>query len=564
MATNVDGLVNDPLHLANSDHPGMVLTNTPFNGTNFLGWSRTVKMALGAKLKIGFIDGTLTKPVATHADYGRWTRCDYMVTCWLLNSMTAELSEAFLYAQSAKELWAEIEERYGQSNGPLIFHTERELSRVTQGNMSIVAYYNKMKKFWDELHSLNGIPVCTCGKMGECTCKIMVKYAEIESRSRLMQFLMKLNDDYESVRNQILSMDPLPTINKAYYIVQQVEKQKQVTHHTPDHTAFFANNANKGNQNFKKFVSSDNKGEKPFCTHCKQTGHLYEQCFERLGYPDWYKGNKVKKGGRMAAQISTNFGDISQRDSPFDMEYENEIHCDQKSAIDRKLVATVCTEMMKMLKGNQVIEGHNTDCGKIGQPHAGMSFHARLQALVSIVDIEFKKDWVNDTGATDHMSPHLELFHDIIDLKYPIKVKLPDGSHKLVTKIGKDLTTNKVVAVGKGTKNLYVCKGQSSSALASFSVVVASFVNKVLNNTCKQIDASLFHHRLGHTSVSKLIHIDEYKNVNISNLICETCVLSKQHKLPFPVSHSRTNNPFELIHVDLWGPYKVSALNGAY
>lgn len=37
---------------------------------------------------------------------------------------------------------------------------------------------------------------------------------------------MKLNDDFKSVRNQMLSMDPLPNINNAYYIVQQVEKQK--------------------------------------------------------------------------------------------------------------------------------------------------------------------------------------------------------------------------------------------------------------------------------------------------------------------------------------------------
>ena len=41
-------MANDPLYLASSDHPGMMLTNTAFNGGNFLGWSRTIKMALGA------------------------------------------------------------------------------------------------------------------------------------------------------------------------------------------------------------------------------------------------------------------------------------------------------------------------------------------------------------------------------------------------------------------------------------------------------------------------------------------------------------------------------------
>nr|GEV95713.1 sulfotransferase 16 [Tanacetum cinerariifolium] len=54
--------INDLLYISNSDHPGMVLTNTPFNGSNFLGWSHTVKMALGAKFKLGFINETCVKP----------------------------------------------------------------------------------------------------------------------------------------------------------------------------------------------------------------------------------------------------------------------------------------------------------------------------------------------------------------------------------------------------------------------------------------------------------------------------------------------------------------------
>nr|GFB69985.1 hypothetical protein [Tanacetum cinerariifolium] len=76
----------------------------------------TIKMTLGAKLKLGFIDGSSPKPAVIHNDYQRWVRCDYMVTCLILNSMVAELSESFLYAQSASNLWKELEERCGQIN----------------------------------------------------------------------------------------------------------------------------------------------------------------------------------------------------------------------------------------------------------------------------------------------------------------------------------------------------------------------------------------------------------------------------------------------------------------
>ena len=97
-------MINDPLYLASSDHPGMMLTNTSFNGNNFMGWSRTIKMALGAKLKLGFIDGSLPKPPVIDNNCQRWIHCDNMVTCWILNSMIAELSDSFLYSQSASDL----------------------------------------------------------------------------------------------------------------------------------------------------------------------------------------------------------------------------------------------------------------------------------------------------------------------------------------------------------------------------------------------------------------------------------------------------------------------------
>ncbi|GJS82710.1 ALP1-like protein isoform X1 [Tanacetum coccineum] len=55
-------MANDPLYIVSSDNPGMMLTNTPFNGGKFLGWIRTIKMVLGAKFNLGFVDGSSPKP----------------------------------------------------------------------------------------------------------------------------------------------------------------------------------------------------------------------------------------------------------------------------------------------------------------------------------------------------------------------------------------------------------------------------------------------------------------------------------------------------------------------
>lgn len=50
----------------------------------------------------------------------------------------------------------------------------------------------------------------------------------MDNGDRLIQFLLGLNDSFDHVRNQILIMEPLPSLNRAYSIVLSVEKQKEV------------------------------------------------------------------------------------------------------------------------------------------------------------------------------------------------------------------------------------------------------------------------------------------------------------------------------------------------
>ena len=108
-------------------------------------------MALGAKCKIGFINGSCAKPVVGNVDVERWIKADYMVRCWLLNSMTKSVAEGFMFVDSYKNLWDEIVERFGQSNAPLIFQIKKKLGNVVQGNKTIGDLYNVFKRYWDEL-----------------------------------------------------------------------------------------------------------------------------------------------------------------------------------------------------------------------------------------------------------------------------------------------------------------------------------------------------------------------------------------------------------------------------
>lgn len=89
-------------------------------------------------------------------------------------------------------------------------------------------YYRKLKKLWEELNVLQPIHQCSCGVMKNCTCDTPSNMVKIDTYKKLIQFLIWLNDIYDNVTNQILAMDPLPSVNKAYSMILRVEKQGNV------------------------------------------------------------------------------------------------------------------------------------------------------------------------------------------------------------------------------------------------------------------------------------------------------------------------------------------------
>ena len=86
-----------------------------------------MKIALGVKARLGFIDGTIDPPSQDFTLYVDWRKANYMVLSWLLlNSICKEIDETLVYALFAKDLWLEIKVRYGESNGPLILSDPEE------------------------------------------------------------------------------------------------------------------------------------------------------------------------------------------------------------------------------------------------------------------------------------------------------------------------------------------------------------------------------------------------------------------------------------------------------
>ncbi|KAI3445256.1 hypothetical protein Pfo_001921 [Paulownia fortunei] len=192
LETNKFDNPNDPLYLHYSDQPGLVLITQPLNGENYNTWSHAMLMALNIKNKEGFVNGTVKQPPETSiTKLQQWRRCNNLVKAWLFNSISQDIGASIIYNESAHEIWFDLKDRFSHTNNVHLFHVEEAIHYCKQDNMTIAAYYTKLKGLWDERDALCSIPKCTYGTM---------------------KFLMGLNELYSNVRGQILLMDPLPTI----------------------------------------------------------------------------------------------------------------------------------------------------------------------------------------------------------------------------------------------------------------------------------------------------------------------------------------------------------------
>jgi hypothetical protein len=79
----------------------------------------------------------------------------------------------------------------------------------------------------------------------------------------------------------------------------------------------------------------------------------------------------------------------------------------------------------------------------------------------------------------------------------------------------------------------------------------------------KNVNADVWHFRLGHLTQSRLslLH-DVLPSIACKfTTVCTVCPLARHRRLSFPTSSSISSSIFDLIHVDIWGPFSVQSIN---
>ncbi|KAJ4769875.1 Retroelement pol polyprotein-like [Rhynchospora pubera] len=74
----------------------------------------------------------------------------------------------------------------------------------------------------------------------------------------------------------------------------------------------------------------------------------------------------------------------------------------------------------------------------------------------------------------------------------------------------------------------------------------------------------LWHRRMGHPSTQVTLSLAGINKGSVSKEVCEVCMRAKQTREIFPISSNKATESFDLIHCDIWGPYRVSSHCGAH
>lgn len=118
---NQSDSIHSPFFIQSGDHPGLTLVSHILTGSNYYSWCRAMKVALSAKNKLGFVDGTIPQPPETEVSFQVWFRCNSMVVSWIINSVHKEIIESLLSLDTARAIWQDLRHRFHQSNGLRIF-----------------------------------------------------------------------------------------------------------------------------------------------------------------------------------------------------------------------------------------------------------------------------------------------------------------------------------------------------------------------------------------------------------------------------------------------------------
>lgn len=261
-----------------------------------------------------------------------------------------------------------------------------------------------------------------------------------------------------------------------------------------------------------------------------------------------------------------------------------------------------CQASMAIIEDIKLPSSEITDCSTSTSFDEGAKVDEEI-ALIEVSDIEvinYDRDWIIDSGCSNHMTKDKSKFSSLGKYKGSKVVVMANNVHLPITHVGeatciprfseKEAQLQLVFHVPGMKKNLLsVSQLTSSCNFVVFGpddvrvyqsikmskkpimtgckldfVYVMSTESTYIKKARRSETADLWHAQLGHAGYNRLKLIMDKSMVKglpqleiHKDTVCEGCQYGKAHRQPYTEAKYQAKKPLEIIHSDVFGPVKL-------
>jgi hypothetical protein len=464
----------------------------------------------------------------------------------LVTSVEEQVLVHLLTCESAKEMWDKLLSIYEKKSEVSLHLLQQKFFNLKFESESVAEFISKLQDICSRLKS-----------MGE----------NVSENMQITKILMSLPDEYkflatawESVPAEKQSVNEL--ISRLMVEEERLKTSSSTENNEASETRAFVVNASHGRQftgtkdkgksntgnactvpvagkssvkcfscggaHFKRYCSQQqSEKNKRVCNFCRKPGHVFKDCFLRLGKEKVGYKNQKSSNAFLSAYIS---GEANDTDWFVDSGATEHMCC------NKEMFATYRSL-------------HVQWSVKIGD---GSEIFALGVGSVKIKAFNGNQ-WVDSV---------------IENVLYVPALKLNLFSVCAVTDKGYNLVSNsKECRFEKDNevKCIGIREGKLYKMMFRLKYRYENSAHVSVEITKTRLTLKEWHEKLAHQHAAQVRKILLKHGIDFVDefFFCEACTKGKQHRLPFPSSKTKTERPCELIHADLAGPMEVASLGGS-
>lgn len=125
-----EAVSSSPYALYGSDNHKSMITSVLLDGDNYNEWSTEMLNALQAKIKTGFINGSIMKPSSDDPNYENRKTINSMIIGWIRASIEPKVRSTVTFITNLYQLWTDLKQRFSVGNKIRVHQIRLNLPRV--------------------------------------------------------------------------------------------------------------------------------------------------------------------------------------------------------------------------------------------------------------------------------------------------------------------------------------------------------------------------------------------------------------------------------------------------